>query len=234
MTKKPLTSEEVTELTVGLNRLARNLWWTWDQEAQEIFQELSPRGWQNLYHNAVAILHEVSDYELRVRLQDPDFAERVREVLRAFEAYMSDQHTWAHQHAPALRANPVAYFSAEFGFHETLPIAAGGLGILAGDHAKSASDLGLGFVGHQPVLPRRLFPAGHRPEQLADRVLHAAEPEEPADGAGAERKGRAAGLPGGHRHEPGGLPGLAGQRGPRARSICWTPTARRTSSISAT
>ena len=147
MTKKPLTSEQLRELVLGLNRIARNLWWTWNQEAQEIFQELSPRGWQNLYHNAVAILHEVSDYELRVRLQDPDFCERVCEVLRLFNAYMNEQHTWAHEHAPALREHPVAYFSAEFGFHETLPIAAGGLGILAGDHAKSASDLGIGFVG---------------------------------------------------------------------------------------
>jgi len=147
MTKKPLTSDELRELVAGLHKVARNLWWTWNQEAQEIFQELSPRGWQNLYHNAVAILHEVSDYELRVRLQDPYFAGRVCEVLRLFEAYMTDKTTWAHEHAPALRANPVAYFSAEFGFHETLPIAAGGLGILAGDHAKSASDLGLGFVG---------------------------------------------------------------------------------------
>src|SRR5213083_2622467 len=147
MSKTPLTPSELTELIIGLNRLARNLWWTWDQEAQEVFQELSLRGWQNLYHNAVAILHEVSDYELRVRLQDPDFAERVREVLRAFAAYMNDKLTWAHQHAPQLRSNPVAYFSAEFGFHETLPIAAGGLGMLAGDHAKSASDLGLGFIG---------------------------------------------------------------------------------------
>jgi starch phosphorylase len=147
MTKKPLTSEELRELTVGLNKVARNLWWTWNHEAQEIFQELSPRGWQNLYHNAVAVLHEVSEYELRVRLQDPAFARRVREVLRLFEAYMSEQRTWAHEHAPALRAHPVAYFSAEFGFHETLPIAAGGLGMLAGDHAKSASDLGIGFVG---------------------------------------------------------------------------------------
>ena len=147
MTKTPLTSEEVMELTVGLNKLARNLWWTWDQGAQEVFQELSPRGWQNLYHNAVAILHEVSDYELRVRLQDPEFAERVRAVLKAFEAYMGEQATWAQQHAPGLVHNPVAYFSAEFGFHETLPIAAGGLGILAGDHTKSASDLGLGFAG---------------------------------------------------------------------------------------
>src|SRR5438477_8287992 len=147
MTKKPLTSAELDELTRGLNKLAHNLWWTWDQEAQEVFQELSPRGWQNLYHNAVAILHEVSEYELRVRLQDPDFADRVREVLTAFAAYMNDKVTWGHQHATLLRLGPVAYFSAEFGFHETLPIAAGGLGMLAGDHTKSASDLGLGLVG---------------------------------------------------------------------------------------
>jgi starch phosphorylase len=147
MTNKPLTTEEVSQLSAGLNRLARNLWWTWDQGAQELFQELSPRGWQNLYHNAVAILREVSDYELRVRLQDPTFAAHVRKVLANFEDYMNEQRTWAAEHAPELRKHPVAYFSAEFGFHETLPIAAGGLGILSGDHAKSASDLGLGFAG---------------------------------------------------------------------------------------
>src|SRR5712671_7480328 len=98
MTKKPLTTEEVADLTARLNKLARNLWWTWDQEAQDLFQELSPRGWQNLYHNAVAILREVSEYELRVRLQDPDFAERVRAVLRGFNAYMSEPATWAAEH----------------------------------------------------------------------------------------------------------------------------------------
>ncbi len=147
MSPQPLSPGELTELIAGLNRLARNLWWTWNQESQEIFQELSPRGWQNLYHNAVAVLQEVSDYELRVRLQDLDFACRVREVLRTFEAYLEETDTWGREHTPALLANPAAYFTAEFGFHETLPIAAGGLGILAGDHAKSASDLGLGFVG---------------------------------------------------------------------------------------
>src|SRR5712691_7973525 len=147
MTKQPLSNEQLTELTVGLNKLAHNLWWTWDQEAQDIFQELSPRAWQNLYHNGVAILREVSDYELRVRLQDQEFAGRVLEVLKAFNAYMNDPHTWGQRHGPALQRNPVAYFSAEFGFHETLPIAAGGLGVLAGDHTKSASDLGLGLVG---------------------------------------------------------------------------------------
>jgi glycogen phosphorylase len=147
MSDRTLTAKELAELTVGLNRLARNLWWTWNQDAQEIFHELSPRGWQNLYHNGVAVLHEVSDYELRVRLQDRSFAQRVQDVLQAFDAYLQDKNTWGRQHAPATHQNPVAYFSAEFGFHETLPIAAGGLGILAGDHAKSASDLDIGFAG---------------------------------------------------------------------------------------
>src|SRR5439155_889811 len=147
MNKPPFSPSEITELTVGLNQVARNLWWTWNQEAQEVFQSLSPRCWQNLYHNAVAVLHEVSDYELRVRLQDRDFARQVRAVLDSFNAYLKESKTWCREHAPQLLQNPVAYFSAEFGFHETLPIAAGGLGILAGDHAKSASDLGLGFVG---------------------------------------------------------------------------------------
>src|SRR5438445_11183337 len=147
MNKPPFSTDEITELTVGLNQLARNLWWTWNQEAQEVFHLLSPRCWQNLYHNAVAVLHEVSDYELRVRLQDRDFARQVRAVLDNFIAYLKENKTWCREHAPQLLQNPVAYFSAEFGFHETLPISAGGLGILAGDHAKSASDLGLGFVG---------------------------------------------------------------------------------------
>src|SRR6266496_2083154 len=147
MNKPPLSASETTELTVGLNQLARNLWWTWNQEAQEVFQQLSPRCWQNIYHNAVAVLHEVSDYELRVRLQDHDFCRQVRAVLENFNAYLKETKTWGREHAPRLLQNPVAYFSAEFGFHETLPIAAGGLGILAGDHAKSASDLAIGFVG---------------------------------------------------------------------------------------
>ena len=147
MTTTPLSSSELTELIHGLNRLAHNLWWTWNQEAQEIFQKLSPRAWQNLYHNAVAVLHEVSDMELRTRLQDPGFAQEVRMVLDQFEAYLQAPDTWAAEQATQLQEKPIAYFSAEFGLSETLPIAAGGLGVLAGDHAKSASDLGLPFVG---------------------------------------------------------------------------------------
>jgi starch phosphorylase len=147
MSTNTLLTDDVTELTKGLHRLARNLWWTWNQEAQEIFFELSPRGWQNLYHNAVAVLREVSEYELRMRLHDKNFADRVRSVLHSFQAYLNYKKTWGHENAAVLLERPVAYFSMEFGFHETLPIAAGGLGVLAGDHTKSASDLGLGFVG---------------------------------------------------------------------------------------
>ncbi len=145
--KKSLTGAEVNELVIGINKLSRNLWWSWNQEAQDIFSQLSPRGWTNLFHNAVAVLREVSDYELRVHLQEPGFADKVRAVLKEFDAYLNDKNTWGHKNAPKLHKNPVAYFSAEFGWHESLPIAAGGLGMLAGDHSKSASDLGLGFVG---------------------------------------------------------------------------------------
>jgi starch phosphorylase len=147
MTTTPSYPDETADLLARLKRLAKNLWWTWNQECQEIFQELSPRGWQDQYHNAVAVLQDISEYELRTRLRDPVFARHVRGVLAAFDAYMSRQDTWASRHAPALIEIPVAYFTAEYGFHETLPIAAGGLGILSGDHARSASDLGLGFVG---------------------------------------------------------------------------------------
>jgi starch phosphorylase len=144
---KPLSNAELNEIIAGLKKLSRNLWWTWNQEAQDFFYELSPRGWQNMFHNAVAVLHEVSEQELRARLHDASFATRARAVLKEFDNYLKEEKTWGNTHAAKLAKNPVAYFSAEFGFHESLPIAAGGLGMLAGDHSKSASDLGLGFVG---------------------------------------------------------------------------------------
>lgn len=147
MTQKNLNPDDINDLAMRLNKVAGNLWWTWDEEAQEVFHELSPRGWRNLFHNAVAVLHEVSEYELKVRLQNPEFAARVRHVVDGFDRYLTSKETWGAKHVPQLQKNPVAYFTAEFGFHETLPIAAGGLGVLAGDHAKSASDLGIGFVG---------------------------------------------------------------------------------------
>src|SRR5664279_3004641 len=112
---KPLTGAELNELVSGLHKLSRNLWWSWNQEAQDFFYELSPRGWQNMFHNAVAVLREVSDQELRARLQEMHFAARARAVLGDFQNYLGDQKTWCHHHAPQLHKNPVAYFSAEFG-----------------------------------------------------------------------------------------------------------------------
>ncbi len=140
-------SAKISALAAGLLRLARNLWWSWNAPAQSLFKELSPRAWESLRHNPVAVLNEVSPAELRARLLDPVFAAEAEAVLADFEAYLKSGETWGRARAPELLERPVAYFSAEFGFHESLPIGAGGLGILSADHAKSASDLGLGFVG---------------------------------------------------------------------------------------
>ena len=173
--KKPLAPADLNELVVGLNKLARNLWWSWDQEAQELFQELSPRELAEFVSQCrgrACTKSRITNCACGCRTRS--FACRVRQVLKEFDAFLNDQNTWAQAHAPALFKNPVAYFSAEFGFHESLPISAGGLGILAGDHAKSASDLGLGFVGISLVLSRRLFSTGRSiPGQLADGILQA-------------------------------------------------------------
>ncbi len=231
--KKPLTGAELNELVAGLNKLSRNLWWCWDQEAQDLFQELSPRGWQNLFHNAVAVLREVSEYELRVHLQDADFEQRARAVLHDFEAYLTDQNTWGHQHAPQLHKNPVAYFSAEFGFHESLPISAGGLGILAGDHAKSASDLGLGFVGISLFYREGYFQQAIDSNNWQTEFYNPVDPQNVPLEPVLDAKGERAGLQRGNRHEPCRLSGLARERRPRAGLFAGHEPARRTSSISA-
>jgi starch phosphorylase len=132
--------------TERLQTLARNLWWTWNPQAQEIFRELSPLTWERSNHSAVAVLREISHMELSARLRDSDFQKRVHRVLDEFESYMDTTETWTSHHASQLK-NPVAYFSAEFGLHESIPIYSGGLGVLAGDHTKSASDLGIPFFG---------------------------------------------------------------------------------------
>ena len=91
-----------------LDRLAHNLYWTWNQECLEVFQELSPRGWQDLYHNAVAILRDISEYEFSIRLQDSAFAERICEILENFENYLAAKDTWVAHNAPLLLKHPVA------------------------------------------------------------------------------------------------------------------------------
>jgi len=129
-----------------LQLLARNLWWTWNPQAQQIFSELSPLTWERSNHSAIEVLHDVSYTELAARLHDTDFHKRVQSVLDDFDCYMETKETWAMRQSMKL-SGPVAYFSAEFGLHESLPMYSGGLGVLSGDHTKSASDLGIPFIG---------------------------------------------------------------------------------------
>ncbi|RNA64437.1 alpha-glucan family phosphorylase [Prosthecochloris sp. ZM_2] len=129
-----------------LKKLSSNLWWSWDTEAKELFKELSPLLWERVNHNPVELLRHISNDELLARL-NCEFGEKLERVSKRFDAYMSETGTWAHEHTPELARDPIAYFSAEFGIHESVRIYSGGLGVLAGDHIKSASDLGLNFIG---------------------------------------------------------------------------------------
>ena len=162
MSATPLAASEITDLVAGLKRLARNLWWTWNQAPQEIFNELSPRCWQNLYHNAVAVLREVSDYELRVRLQDPDFAGRVRTSSSDFEAYMHDTENLG----PPKRPRPAQKSRRLFLRRIRLPRNPAHRRRRPGHPRRRPRQIrqrpGHGLCRHQPVLPRRLFPADHQ------------------------------------------------------------------------
>jgi glycogen phosphorylase len=130
-----------------LKDIAYNLWWTWNQHAQSVFEELSPHVWRESNHNAVAIINSVSSQELQARLRDSIFGQKVTNVIKDFHAYMDREKTWGSLNAQEFAKKPISYFSPEFAIHECLPIYSGGLGVLSGDHIKSASDLGLPLVG---------------------------------------------------------------------------------------
>jgi len=124
-----------------LRALCQNLWWCWDPDATDMFAALDPERWEELGHNPIALLEELSEADVA-----GPAGPYLDEVERRFAAYMADRATWCARELPAL-VRPVAYFSMEFALHESLPIYSGGLGVLAGDHMKSASDLGIPFVG---------------------------------------------------------------------------------------
>ena len=130
-----------------LGDLASNLWWTWQPEAGRLYSQLDRAMWERLNHNPIRMLREIKRARLNEVLKDKDYMESYKRVFADFDAYMADQQTWAHRTQPKLATNPIAYFSMEFGLHETLPIYSGGLGVLAGDHLKEASDLGLPLTG---------------------------------------------------------------------------------------
>jgi starch phosphorylase len=127
--------------------LARNLWWTWDSEASDLFRELDPVRWRQLAHNPIALLAEMPFDELEQRVGQNVLTSRIGHAHRRMLDYLGASDTWGDTHAGVLGARPVAYLSAEFGLHESMPIYSGGLGVLAGDHVKSASDLGVPLIG---------------------------------------------------------------------------------------
>jgi starch phosphorylase len=127
--------------------LARNLWWSWDQDSPSLFLDLDPDRWQKLNHNPVALLAETPLAKIERRAAELVLHGRINYAYRRMQEYLEADRTWGARHAGILRPHPVAYFSAEFGIHESIPIYSGGLGILAGDHLKSASDLGIPLTG---------------------------------------------------------------------------------------
>src|SRR5579862_4533404 len=140
-----------------LHELAYNLWWTWTPDAQALYALIDPDLWARSEHNAVRTLAEAKPTRLTALAEDADFLARYDAVLHAFDAYMRPAATWFSENYPADTEKIIAYFSAEFGLHESLPIYSGGMGILSGDHCKEASDLGLPLVGVGFLYPQGYF-----------------------------------------------------------------------------
>ncbi len=137
----------IAPLQERLWTLARNLWWSWDHNSSSVFLDLDPARWNELNHNPVALLTELPLAKLETRAAEIMLHSRVNYAYRRMLEYLEADRTWGAKNAGVLRPHPVAYFSAEFGLHESLPVYSGGLGVLAGDHIKSASDLDIPLVG---------------------------------------------------------------------------------------
>jgi len=132
----------------SLQPLSWNYWWSWAPDGNEVFRDLDPGLWQQCEQNPRLLLTQVSDLRLAQVAADPAYADRIQRLAARFTDYLSETRPWPKlQLAPRItRKTPVAYFCAEFGIHNSLPLYSGGLGILAGDHLKSASDLNLPLV----------------------------------------------------------------------------------------
>jgi starch phosphorylase len=169
--------------------LARNLWWSWDDEATRLFRELDPVLWRECDSNPIVLLQQIPLDELDERASQLALRGRINHTYRRMREYLNARHTWGSRHAGVLWARPVAYFSAEFGLHESIPIYSGGLGVLAGDHLKSASDLDIPLVAvglyyDQGYFRQRLDVNGWQQEDyihVDSKVL----PIEPATAQGA-------------------------------------------------
>ena len=142
-----VVAPSLPESLTRLFDLAHNIWWCWNHEAISLWRRLDPVNWEATYHNPVKMLGVISQQRLLDKTQDDGFLSHLDRTWEAFQAYMADRQTWyAKTHGYSERPL-VAYYSMEFGLHESIRLYSGGLGMLAGDHLKSASDLGIPLVG---------------------------------------------------------------------------------------
>jgi len=156
--------------------LAGNLWWSWHPEVGNLFRDLDPIRWRQLDHNPVALLQEFSPERLETRAAEMVLYSRINQSFRQLREYLTSKRGWGATHAGVLGAKPVAYFSAEFGIHESLPIYSGGLGVLSGDHIKSASGLGvplvaIGLFYDQGYFRQRLDSDGYQVEDYIETQI---------------------------------------------------------------
>jgi starch phosphorylase len=142
----PSLSAKIPSRVARLEELAYNFWWSWHRQARDLFKMLDYPLWRSTSHNPVKMLLEVTTERLEEVATDPLFLRQYDAVLMELDADLANGHLWFPIQHPDLTDRPVAYFSAEFGLHQSLPTYAGGLGVLAGDHCKEASDIGLPFV----------------------------------------------------------------------------------------
>jgi len=171
-TIEPSLPEELSALA----QLARNLWWAWHGEAQDLFRRLDSAAWEECYHNPVAMLGRIDQQRLAEVAKDDGFLAHLDRVQRLLQEYTSSPGWWARTYGKS--AQPlVAYFCAEFGLSECLPIYSGGLGVLAGDHLKSASELdvplvGVGLMYQQGYFRQRLNADGWQLEMFPRNDFH--------------------------------------------------------------
>lgn len=154
----------VPEGLTRLLELANNLWWSWKPDARRLFETIDPTLWDLTHHNPVKLLHDLKPDRLIALALDPAFVRQYSAVLKTYDEYLTAKGTWFAIRYPELSDKNIAYFSAEFGLHNSIPIYGGGLGILAGDHCKEASDLGIPLVGLGFMYPQGYFRQRVSPE----------------------------------------------------------------------
>jgi starch phosphorylase len=140
-----------------LNELAYDLWWSWNDRARDVFRALDDQLWNFTSHNPVLLLHLLSPARVADLAIDPGFLARYDAAIAGYDAARASTRTWWDRRFPGTAPGGIAYFSAEFALHRSLPIYAGGLGVLAGDHLKEASDLGVPLVAVGLMYPKGYF-----------------------------------------------------------------------------